>query len=207
MPDRGEAPLSGAELAGDHVLDIGLQRGIRAQDQLAQSRCQLAVFAGELGELRPGDVEDADGVAGEVRGLDHPCPRAGRQAGQHVLAVLLVLVAAGFPSGVGDRGDQLDGADAELPGQHGQGGRPPAGRDAGGVVLDGVVQPRGAGHVRVADAVMGQDADRDPQQVAGVGFALPPAGGVQPGRQRQGVRGPAVVRRGEPGGLRQQPFP
>ena len=61
--------------------------------------------------------------------LMHPCPRAGRQAGQDVLAVLLVLVAAGLPFGVGDRGDQLGGADAELPGQHGQGGRPPAGGD------------------------------------------------------------------------------
>jgi hypothetical protein len=46
-----------------------------------------------------------------------------------------------------------------------------------------------------------------PQQVAGVGFVLPPVGDVQSGRQRQRVRGPALVRRGEPGDLHQQPFP
>ena len=93
-----------------------------------------------------------DGVVGEIRGLDHPCPRAGRQAGQDVLAVLLVLVPAGLPAGVGDLGDQGGGAAAEPPGQHRQGRLPgaaggQAGSQAGGVVLDGVVQQRGAGHV------------------------------------------------------------
>ena len=47
----------------------------------------------------------------------------------------------------------------------------------------------------------------DPQQVVGVGFALPPVGGVQPAGQRQRVRGPAPVSGGEPRDLHQQPFP
>jgi hypothetical protein len=54
--------------------------------------------------------------------------------------VLLVLVAAGLPDRVGDRGYQSGGALAELPGQYRQGGLPgAAGRDALGVVFDGVV--------------------------------------------------------------------
>jgi hypothetical protein len=55
-------------------------------------------------------------------------------------AVLLVLVAAGLPLGVGDRGDQVGGAGAEPPGQHCQGGLPvTAGGDVCGVVFGGVV--------------------------------------------------------------------
>lgn len=76
-----------------------------------------------------------------------------------------------------------------------------------GVVLDGVVQQRGAGHVRIGDPVAGQDADRDPQQVVSLGLVLPLVGCVQPGRQRQRVLGPGQVRRGEPGDLHAQPFP
>jgi hypothetical protein len=51
--------------------------------------------------------------------------------------------SAGLPSGVGDRGDQLDGTSAEPPGQRRQGSRLPAGGDVRGVILDGVVQQRG----------------------------------------------------------------
>src|ERR1035441_3977279 len=32
VPDRGEPRLGGVELAGDHVLDVGLQRGVRAHN-------------------------------------------------------------------------------------------------------------------------------------------------------------------------------
>ena len=49
------------------------------------------------------------------------------QAGEDVLAVLLVLVAARLPGRVGDRGDQGCGAGAEPPGQHRQGCLPPPG--------------------------------------------------------------------------------
>jgi hypothetical protein len=118
-------------------------------------------------------MDDAHGVVGEIGRFDHPRPRAGGQAGQYVLAVLLVLVTAGLPSGVGDRGDQGGGAGAEPPGQHRQGRLPAAGGEVGGVVLDGIVQQRGARHVRVGDPIVRQDPDGDPEQVAGVGVALP----------------------------------
>jgi hypothetical protein len=55
---RGEPCLSGVELAGDHVLDVGGQRGVRAQDELAQGGHQRPVLAGQLGQLRPGEVDD-----------------------------------------------------------------------------------------------------------------------------------------------------
>ena len=55
------------------------------------------------------------------------------------------------------------------------------------MVLDGVVQQRGARHVRVGDPIVGQDPDGNPEQMVSVGFALPPVGRVQPGRQRQRV--------------------
>jgi hypothetical protein len=92
--DRGESFPGGVELGGDHVLDAGVQRGARAQDELAQGGYQRGVLVGQLGQLRPGEVDDAHGVVGEVRRLDHPGPRAGGQAGRDVLAVLLVLVPA-----------------------------------------------------------------------------------------------------------------
>jgi hypothetical protein len=122
------------------------------RDELAQHRCQGAVLAGQLRQLRPGGVEQAHRVAGEVGCLDHPGPGAGVQAGDDVLAVLLVLVAAGRVDRVGDRGRQFGGAPAELPGQDREGGPAgAAGCDVLGVVLDRVVQQRGARHVRVGD--------------------------------------------------------
>ena len=71
------------------------------------------------------------------------------------------------------------------------------------MVLDSVVQQRGAGHVGIGDPVVGQDPDGDAQQVVRVGFALPPVGRVQPARLRQRVPGPAAVSGGEllPGAL------
>jgi hypothetical protein len=49
VPDRGE-PLPGRiELPGDQVLDVGVKRGVRTQDELAQRRDQRAVLAGEPG--------------------------------------------------------------------------------------------------------------------------------------------------------------
>jgi len=86
-----------------------------------------AVLAGEPGQLRAGGVDDAHGVVGEIGRLDQPRPRAGSQAGEDVLAVLLVLIAAGLPSGVGDPGDQGGGACAEPPGHQRQGRLPAAG--------------------------------------------------------------------------------
>lgn len=44
--------------------------------------------------------------------------------------------------------------------------------DAVRVVFDGIVQQRGARHVRVGDAVMADDADRHSQQVVRIRFAL-----------------------------------
>jgi len=35
VPDRVEPLLGGVELGGDHLLDAGLQRSVRAQDELA----------------------------------------------------------------------------------------------------------------------------------------------------------------------------
>jgi|SRR6266851_3618293 len=40
VADRGEPGLGDVELGGDHVLDVGLQRGVRAHDGRAQRRHQ-----------------------------------------------------------------------------------------------------------------------------------------------------------------------
>jgi hypothetical protein len=47
VPDRGEPALGGVQLSGDHGLDVGIQRGVRAPDQLPQHRHQRAVLACE----------------------------------------------------------------------------------------------------------------------------------------------------------------
>ena len=47
--DRGEPVLGVVELAGDHVLDVGVKRGVRAEDELTQHWHQGTVFAGQRG--------------------------------------------------------------------------------------------------------------------------------------------------------------
>ena len=47
--DRGEPVLGVVELAGDHVLDVRVKRGVRAEDELAQHWHQGTVFAGQRG--------------------------------------------------------------------------------------------------------------------------------------------------------------
>jgi len=44
--DRGGPVLSVVELTCDHVLDLGLKRGVRAEDEFAQHWYQGTVFAG-----------------------------------------------------------------------------------------------------------------------------------------------------------------
>jgi hypothetical protein len=124
-----------------------------------------------------------------------------------VLAVLLVLIAAGLPVWGGDRGDQSGGAIAEPGGEDGErivAGA--AGSDVRRVVLDGVVQQGRARHVSVGDAVVAEDPDGDPQRMAGIGFALPPVPLVQPGHQRQSRADAGALPGGEPEGLDQQPL-
>ena len=55
---------------------------------------QRGVLADQYVQLRPGGVDQADRVVGEVRSLDDPRPGAGLQAGGDVLAVLLMLIPA-----------------------------------------------------------------------------------------------------------------
>ena len=66
VPDRGEPLPGGVELGGDHVLDVGIQRGVRAQDELAHGRDQRAVLAGKLGDLGAGGVDDSHRVVSEI---------------------------------------------------------------------------------------------------------------------------------------------
>ena len=166
MADRGEPLLSLVERACDQVLDVGLKGSVRAEDELAQRGDQGSVFSGQLGQLRTGGVDQAHRVVGEVRCFDDSGPGAGVQAGDDVLAVLLVLIPAGLVGRIGDGGDQLGGPAAELPGQDREGGLSGAsGREILRVVFDGVVQQRGAGHAQVDDPVMAEDPDRDPQQM------------------------------------------
>ena len=81
------------------------------------------------------------GIIGEVGRFDDPGPRAGQQAGGGVLPVLLVLITAGGVDGVGDRGHQVGGTVAELPGQRREGSLPgAAGRDVFRMVFNGVVE-------------------------------------------------------------------
>jgi hypothetical protein len=60
---------------------------------------------------RFGGVDDAHRVIGEVRGFDHPGPRAGLEGGEDVLAVLLVLVAARLLGRVGPADLQAGGGE------------------------------------------------------------------------------------------------
>jgi hypothetical protein len=47
--DRGEPVLGVVELPSDHLLDVGVKRSVRAEDELAQYRHQRTVFAGHRG--------------------------------------------------------------------------------------------------------------------------------------------------------------
>jgi hypothetical protein len=80
------------------VLDVGVERGVRAEIKLAQHWHQGTVLSGQLGQFRPGGVGQA-GIIGEVGRFDDPGPQAGQQAGGDVLAVLLMLITAGGVDG------------------------------------------------------------------------------------------------------------
>jgi hypothetical protein len=83
-----------------------------------------------------------------------------------VLAVLLVLAAAGLVDRVRDGGHLARSALAEPPGQDREGVLAGATRcDIARVVLHGVVRQCRACHVGVGDALMAEDPDRNPQQV------------------------------------------
>jgi len=53
-------------LPGDHVVDVLAERGVRAQDDLAQHWGQRVILPGQGVELRAGGVEQAHNVAGEI---------------------------------------------------------------------------------------------------------------------------------------------
>lgn len=73
----------------------------------------LPVSSGSFGPV----VWKPDGGAGEVGRLDHPRPGAGRQPRGDVLLVLPVLIAAGLPARVRDRGHQPGSALSDPRGQ------------------------------------------------------------------------------------------
>ena len=103
-PERGEPFWAASSWAAIRSL-TSASSGVSGRRMSARRWVPAYSLVGQLGQFRSGGVDDAHGVIGEVRRLDHPGPRAGGQAGEDVLAVLFVLVAAGLPSGVGDRGD------------------------------------------------------------------------------------------------------
>jgi hypothetical protein len=47
--DRGEPVLGVTEVACDHLLDVGVKRGVRTEDELAQHRHPRTVLAGQRG--------------------------------------------------------------------------------------------------------------------------------------------------------------
>ena len=69
---------------------------------------------------------------------------------QNVLAVLLVIVSARLPDGIGDGREQASQAVPDLRSEHGESlGLPAAGRQVARVIFDGVVQQGREGQVRV----------------------------------------------------------
>jgi hypothetical protein len=156
--------MGGVELGGDGALGLVLSRGAGRRMSMRRAGTSGPYLRASSGSSGP-VVDDAYRVTGEVRGFDHPGPRAGLEGGEDVLTVLLVLVAARLSGRVGDCGDQGCGAGAEPPGQHRQGGLSAAGGDTGRVVFDSVVQQASTRHVGVGDPVVAQDPDRDPQQM------------------------------------------
>jgi hypothetical protein len=53
MADHGEPVLGSVELARDHVLDIGVKRSLRAEDELAQRRNVGRCFLASLESFGP----------------------------------------------------------------------------------------------------------------------------------------------------------
>jgi hypothetical protein len=103
-----------------------------------------------------------------------------------VLAVLLVPVEAGLVRGIGHRCHQAGDSISELFSQRPQGILTVAAwGQFGGVVFHRVVEQRRAHDVGIADAVVADNPDCYPKQMAEVGLALPPVGGVQARRQVQ----------------------
>jgi hypothetical protein len=66
VADGGEPARGVVELGGDALLDIGVEGGVGAQDQLAQHRHQRGVLAGQLFQFGPGGVDQPDRVVGEA---------------------------------------------------------------------------------------------------------------------------------------------
>lgn len=181
MPDRGEPALRGVQLHGDHGLDVGLQRGVRAHDQLPQRRHQRAVLPRQPGQLRPGDVDQPDLVVGESDALITRAHGASLQAGRDMVAVLLALVLPGIVLRlvtVATSAAVRSPNRASTPSVS----DPAAGREVCGVIFDRVMQQRRARHGSVLDPVVVQYPDRHPEQVVHVRPALPPAPGTDRSR-------------------------
>lgn len=163
------------------------------------------VLSGEFRYLCAGGVKEPHRVISEIRHLDCPSPRVSLQAPHDVPAVLLMLVAASVINRVRHRCHQFSRTLPELLCQCCTGVLTrPARCDVLGVVFGRVVQQGSAGHVRVIDAVVTEDADGNPEQVVGIRFALPPVPQMQLRCQRQGVPTPGVICGGEPRDLDQQ---
>jgi hypothetical protein len=113
--DRCEPLLGPGELLEDMCPGLFVQGSVRLGDQPFEHRNERRVLAGELVQIGPGGVDQADAVVGEVRGLDHPRPRVRCEAGRNV------AIARGgrwFGFGVGDGLDQFRHAAAELAGDY-----------------------------------------------------------------------------------------
>ena len=185
------------------------ERGIRAGDQVGQHGDERRVLGGEPDGLVAGGVDDPDAIVGEIGDLDDPRAGIGGKACRDVRAVLLVCVLTGQVDRVGDGLDQGGGLRAETGGQHAQ--CPGAAAGSGqvvGVVFHRVVQQRRADDVGVADAVMADDPQRDPQQVVDVRFALAPVCSMQaPGQLQRFADLLPAGRVVKPPGLDGQPRP
>ena len=73
------------------------------------------------------------------------------------------------------------------------------------MVFDRVVQQGGADYVGIGDLVVAADPDGYPQQMIEVGLALPPVGGMQPGREVQRPAKSLLIRAGQAGYLDGEP--
>ena len=206
---EGRKALAGpAQLVQDALPGRRVQRRIGPGHQVPEHRDERRVLAGQLFRLRPGGVDEAHAVVGEVGRLDDPPPGRALQAVRDVFPVLLVLVPAGLPDGVGHGPDQLGHPRPEPVGQHRERGLPVAtGSELRGVVFHRIVQQRGRRDVGVVHLVVREDPDRHAQQVVQVGLPLPPVAGVQCRRELQGLRQAPPLRVREGGDLRREPIP